>query len=725
MKEDIQAAMDLHSTSGMLNFLHITDSHLTPTEVVETMDIKVNVPGVTQPLRIDLLQATVRNLREKLQNEGSPLHGVIFSGDGTLKGDSNGQVALRNMLLEELGPLGITPARIVATPGNHDIVSGSEPNGAGRYELFQKAWLNPEPVVVPFLEGVHRLDALNIDTHVLRDPNGEWAVFPINSANWSQTRLAENGDADFASLKKYIEASGQTKLAKALNKLCTPDIARISEDQLNALKKMVDKVGNVRLRIAVLHHHLLPVGTREEFKSFADITNLGHLRQVLRELKFHIVIHGHKHITTAYYDHVYPDEMTTPLAHRILTISGGTYGPSGAHPDEPLRLIKIGGIPHAPFCDITTIKSAESGRELKTSESPSYRLWEEDPTSQGPAAIFGTSIDDVYLRALQTVDRFPNRPIVCTIDFPLGDAKLPFPKDYPRGGNDEERREWFQETVEWWQLHASRIEARIPYLHGSRLKRFGGGYDQIDRVVRLLGDKKPTSKAIALVVDPGRDFVDDENPFASFCFIQFCLRVDKKDRKTLDCIGYYRAQEFKSWWPVNVAELRHLQWEVANKADITPGKITTITPYPRLDKDHEKIRHPTKVAVPLVDQWVDNHPEHIAKIALFLSNSAASNDREGELLWRRFLDDLKQSAYADFHIDGMQVAIDGLELLLVWLEAVKGPKEVVHAITELLDMNKLYDRTPQVKKDFTDWQEQVRRKLSFLEELSSTTNLAN
>lgn len=708
----------------MLTFLHVTDSHLSPSDVVETKDIKIKVPGVEQPLRTELLKATVQKLRDKLLKEGRTLDGVLFSGDGTLRGNTSGQDALRNFLIDGLRPLGITPSNIVATPGNHDVVSGSDPDTASRYELFRKAWLDHTPVIVPFLEGVHTLDALNIDSHVLRDPNGEWAIFPVNSANWSQTKLSEKGDADLSELKQYVEASGREELTKVLNKLCTPDIARISDAQLEALKKMVSEVGDVRLRIAILHHHLLPVGTREEFKSFADITNLGHFRQVLRELKFHVVIHGHKHITTAYYDHIYPEQMTSPVAHRLLTISGGTYGPSGVHPDEPLRLINIGGVPHAPFCGVTTIKSAVSGRELETCESSRYLLWEEDPASQGPVTIFGTSIDDVYLRALQTVQQFPNRPIVCTIDFPHDDKQLPFPKDYPRDGSDEERREWFQETVEWWQLHASRIEARIPYLHGSRLKRFGGGYNQIDRAIRLLRDKKPTSKAIALVVDPGRDFVDDgESPLASFCFVQFCLREDKKqNRKTLDCIGYYRAQEFKSWWPVNVAELRHLQWEVANEANIVPGRITTITPYPRLDQDHEKIRHPTKVAVPLIDQWIDNHPEHIAKIALFLSNSAASNDSEGELLWKRVLDDMKQSANAEFHVDGMQVAIDGLDLLLLWLEVANGPQNIIDAVRELWRINKYYDRTPQEKNDFTDWQGQVHEKLTLLEKLSAAAN---
>lgn len=708
--------MDLNTASGTLTFLHLTDCHLAASATVHTIDRKTKAPGVDQPRRSRVLQDALHKLAEDFEQRSMTIDGVLFSGDATLKGDPNGQLELRKMLLAELSCIGITPANIIATPGNHDIVAGTEPNSPQRYGLFQKAWLQPDPVVVPFLEGIHDINGLDTPSHVLRDPQGNWAVFPINTANWSQLRVSDDDDAEIADLRALIKADGNAERISTLDRLCTYDIARVSDDQLEALRKMVKEVGDVRLRIAVLHHHLLPVDGREEFKSFESITNLGLLRQVLRDLGFHVVVHGHKHATAAYYDHIYPDHSAQQSAHRVLTISGGTFGPSAQHPDTPFQLIKFEGIPHAPRCTIESLSSAVAGRSQKTSTSPTYRLWEDDPTASGPATVFGTSIDDVYVRAIQMVKDAPNRPIICTIDFSPEDEQLPFPKDYPRYGTPEERREWFGETVQWWQLHASRIEARIPYLHGSRLKRFGGSFDQIKRVVDLIKEEKTTSKAIALVVDPGRDFGGD-SPFASFCFVQFCLRPDK----TLDCIGYYRAQEFQSWWPVNVAELRYLQLEVAKEATVTPGKITTISPYPRLSKDQDNIRQPTKVAVPLIDQWVDNHPVRIAKIALMLTNNTATPDPEGILFWNRCLADLEQTVNTKFHQDGVQVAIDGIELLLHWLEATTATKEIVDPIRGVLEINKLYDRGPKESADFTSWQRTMREKLSCLRSLQKSS----
>ena len=709
--------MALNTAVGALTFLHVTDCHLSASETVQTIDQKVKVRGVKQPLRSKVLQDALRELADSYSQRKKTIDGVLFSGDGTFKGDPNGQLELRKMLLAELSCIGITSANIIATPGNHDIVAGSEPGTQPRYKLFQEAWLQSEPVVVPFIDGLHFIEDFKVSSHVLKDPGGNWAVFPINTSNWSQLRISDEDDPEIARLRAFIQSDA--KLISTLDKLSTYDIARVSDDQLKALKRMVKEVGDVRLRIAVLHHHLLPVDGREEFKAFADITNLGQLRQVLRERGFHVIVHGHKHTTAAYYDHIYPDGTAGQSAHRVLTVSGGTYGPSGQHPDTPFQLITIDGVPNAPRCTINSLSSASAGRGQRTTTSPTYRLWEDDPTACGPASIYGTSIDDVYVRAIQMVEDTPNRPIICTIDFSPDDELLPFPKDYPRDGTEEERREWFGETVQWWQLHASRIEARIPYLHGSRLKRFGGSFDQIKRVVDLIKKEKTTSKAIALVVDPGRDFGGD-NPFASFCFVQFCLRPDK----TLDCIGYYRAQEFQSWWPVNVAELRYLQLEVSKEATVTPGKITTISPYPRLSKDQDNIRQPTKVAVPLIDQWVDNHPVRIAKIALTLANHATTRDREGIVFWNRCLDDLEQTANTRFHQDGVQVSIDGIELLLHWLEATTGPEEIVVTIRELLAINKQYDRGPKEGADFISWQKMVKEKLSCLRRLQITPSCA-
>jgi hypothetical protein len=686
-----------------LTFLHITDCHLSKTATVDVVDIKTKASGIVQPLRSEVIRHTLNELTNSLNGRRIKLDAVLFSGDGTFKGDPGGQVELRKMLLTELAPLGVTNDNLVATPGNHDIVAGTEPNSPERYELFKAAWVNPGLIRVPFLDGIHKIENLDVSAHVLKDPAGAWAVFPINTANWSQLRISDKDNKEVALLRKHIGGSAPAELTNALETLCRYDVARVSEGQLRALKELVKRVGDVRLRVAVLHHHLLPVDSREEFKPFADITNLGHLRQVLRELGFHVIVHGHKHATAAHYDHVYPDNASSAAAHRMLTISGGTFGPTGQHPDTPMRLIEIDGLPHAPTCIVRTISSAAAGRNLTFADSPSYCLWESDPAASGPSFVCGSSIDDVYTRAIQIVKDNPDRPIICTIDF-ASIAAVPFPSTYPYGGDDEERCQWFQETVMWWQLPASRIEVRIPYIHGSRLKRYGGNLNQINRVVDLLRNEKITSKAIALVVDPGRDF-GPNTPFASFCFVQFCLRPSGR----LDCIGYYRAQEFNYWWPVNVAELRHLQLEVAGKADVQPGKITTFSPYPRLS---ESIRQPTKVAVPLIDQWVDNHPGRIAQIALALTNGAGGSHTEGLLYWNRCLEDLTRGA-TSYHADGVPVAIEGLTLLRDWLLAANAPPQIVSLIEQLLDANLAHQESPS-REAFDRWKTRVTSLLSSL-----------
>lgn len=675
-----------------LIFLHVTDCHLTKTAIVEAVEKKTHVGGMSPPLRSEILRQTLCSLVKQLKKDSSELDAVLFSGDATFRGDLDGQNILREMLLKELATVGITTANLIATPGNHDIVARSAPSDLSRYEPFQNAWINPSSVVVPFLDGVHDIEKLNLSTHVLKAPDSTWAVFPINTANWSQISIPNEENSDLSILREAVKESGVGKHIETLEKLCTYDAARISPDQLRALKEMVTQTGEVRLRIAVLHHHLLPVNSREEFKPFADITNLGQLRQVLRELGFHIIVHGHKHATAAYYDHIYPDDIVSSPAHRVLTVSGGTFGPTLDHPDNPLRLIEIDNVPHAPLCKIRSISSERAGRILHIVDSPAYQLWEDDPSASGASRIYGTSIDDVYARAIQTIENNPNSTVICTINFQT-DEDVPFPLAYPYDGNFNEKRDWFNETVTWWQLPASRIATRIPYIHGSRLKKFGGSLDQIKRVISLLEGGKATSKAIALVVDPARDFGDTD--FASFCFVQFCLRPDNR----LDCIGYYRVQEFRHWWPVNVAELRHLQTFVANEAGLLLGEITTITPYPRLS---ENIRHPSKVAVPLIDQWVDNYPVRIAKIALALTNPADDSNKDGINFWNRCLDDLEQAA-DNYHKDGIQVSIEGLELLIDWLQAASGPASTIELLAQLLFANKSHQDELHIRKKYVQW----------------------
>ena len=49
-------------------------------------------------------------------------------------------------------------------------------------------------------------------------------------------------------------------------------------------------------------------------------------------------------------------------------------------------------------------------------------------------------------------------------------------------------------------------------------------------------------------------------------------RRNQPDGATVtDAIAFYRAHEFERWWPVNIAELRLLQWEIGRALKFRPG----------------------------------------------------------------------------------------------------------------------------------------------------------
>ena len=59
----------------------------------------------------------------------------------------------------------------------------------------------------------------------------------------------------------------------------------------------------------------------------------------------------------------------------------------------------------------------------------------------------------------------------------------------PDGLIGSERASWLRELVDWWQRDRSHLEHRIPYLHGARLRRYGGTFDQIGPNSATVDDK--------------------------------------------------------------------------------------------------------------------------------------------------------------------------------------------------------------------------------------------
>lgn len=162
-------------------------------------------------------------------------------------------------------------------------------------------------------------------------------------------------------------AGGDTEVAKRireqLQNLIRFDAARVSSDQLEALREIVKATPGPdhgrQLGIAVMHHHLRAPTLREELKAFADISNQEQLRAFLRGNGIDIVIHGHKHEHAAYFDHIYAEHGED--VHRTLVISGASYG-IGREGDAAC-LVAIEGLPHTPEVSIEPLPLPRSGSE--------------------------------------------------------------------------------------------------------------------------------------------------------------------------------------------------------------------------------------------------------------------------------------------------------------------------------------------------------------------------
>jgi hypothetical protein len=690
-------------------FLHVTDTHITGAGVpFRRDDHKERIPGIDHATREAALELVFERLSERLQADGETLDAVIFTGDATLKGDEGGHRALLELLLKHFATVGITPPRIVATPGNHDVPKGTMPGSNDRYEVFLKVWRNAG-CITPWIDGIDPAKTKKPEMHRLVDPDGRWAIYPINSANWSHVNsilpspLQDIWDDAHRVLAKR-DAEKAADLRKQFDDLAQFDMARVSELQLEEVRRIVDGTPTIAsrrpIRIAAIHHHLHAPSLREEVKAFADFTKLELLRQTLRERSIDVVMHGHKHEHAARFDYIYDDQGGEPR--RTLVLSGATFDEK--RDGDAARLITLTGMPFAPSLATAPIAVPRGGTELRIGSSGHFRLWSTDRQPGGPIVVQGTDLETVYHQACVLADQDAKHgTLIAHLDL-AADQAIMLPADYPLPDSmtQQDRQTWLDELVSWWQMDRSQLDQRIPFIHGNRLRRFAGSIDQINRIRKLLA-KKGSSRAVATLVDPARDFEPDGNDetFASFCLVQF-RKHTVGSAAVIDVIGYYRAQEFARWWPINVAELRALQSSVVQGSCMKRGRITTITAEARSIG-----KSPTQVAMPVIDRWLDQYPERLYVLANTFLGADASLPLKPLVIreWFQTLDDLKE-ATERFNPDGVPIAIEGLEALASYLEvsnATGDAAALLRALRGLVTANRSYSATPQAFEDFTRW----------------------
>jgi 3',5'-cyclic AMP phosphodiesterase CpdA len=710
------------------NFLHLTDTHLSLSGTPFSRDDhKVSIPEISHPTRETVLELLFGRLAERLDRDGKHLDGVLFTGDAQDRGKPGGHQILLDLLLKHFRSAGVKPENIVAIPGNHDIPRNTQPSSSARYAAFVQVW-RAAGCVTPWLDGV---DALPSDggPHSLVDKNSRWAVFPINTSNWSHVAqtLPEPLASIWLALPKLGSNGDSAKeeaLRRQLEDLARFDMARVSDGQLEAMRSIIDATARPaagrQVRIALLHHHLRSPSMREELKPFADISNLEHLRSFFRDSGISIVLHGHKHERSAQFEHIYDNEGNKD--HRIFVVSGSTFEPG--RESEAARLVNISGLPHVPTISIEPLPVPRSGVEVSCTHLVSKAIWTSENVPGAPIVIQGSDIDEVYERVCVAAgSNAANGMLIAHLDLPASvSSTLPLPTTYPLPepmGMDD-RQHWLSELVAWWQLERSGLEYRMPFVHGTRLRRFGGKIDQIGRIVALLRVKAST-RALAVLIDPFQDFAEDGagEEFASFCLVQFKRRETSAGKYFVDVITFYRAQEFARWWPINIAELRYIQLEVCKELEFLPGRITTIAADARTHA-----RSPTQVAMPIIDRWLDQAPErfHLLATALLRGEVRSQAQHAAVRGWMQSLSDLEATASA-FNSDGIPIAIDGLKRLASYLEVAKDESsielgEFVRILRRLTRVNEGFERSGRSKSEFDRWAPDALDAVSGLRELT-------
>lgn len=625
--------------------LHASDPHLGDVGAVSLDDAKEKFDGdedirTTQTVFRDTLATLVRYAEE----HGPPAVAVI-SGDLTYAAHESGFSAFRD-LLDEYPDLFPDRSKVVVVPGNHDVEWDEKPGTVARYAGFIRA-TRDAGCTTPLLDGIDFRASGQLKSEANRYPHvaetAEVLVIPINTSNYCGVTTTPRRGWTVEEWHEELAAAGADtpEILGQLKKLYQHDIARVSQPQFAALTKHLDDLGlseprRGQVRVAVLHHHLLPVSEREERKTFESLLNLEAVRSALRAYGIDVVLHGHKHEGALYWDTAgSATNLDGPETRRLVISSPGHFDTK----QPTMRALVLEGPDMARNLRVVTFAGATPTRKTPDiCDEQRVALWAGtmDAEARGRTVIAGETSDVVYsrLRGLfMRYDGAPRHNLVCEIADPTGADKIP--ADYP-DVDSADRDRWFAGLVDWWQRSDSELVRRdiVPFNHGHRVYRRWG--NQLDRAVRMLDARSESSRALIQLISPretGR-YSDDERPledgtYPAFVLAEFSIRNDR-----LECFAYFRKQEMQFWWPVNIAELARLQAEVASRlaTPLQPGQIVTFSAVALW-----KNRLPA-VAVPAVDLLVEE-PGRLWDMALAIAKPAAATPTARDD-WSQVLADL-------------------------------------------------------------------------------------
>ena len=616
--------------------LHLSDLHLGPVADAQYLDHpRVPVSGDRLAQR-DIVKATLESLASS--GELKKMEAVVISGDLSNRGKPEGFQffgGLAEILLGEL-----KPEQVVVVPGNHDVDKDHEPGDPARYASFL-ATTRDRGFATPLLDGIDfgadgRLKGNAMDNpHLVRGPG--FVILPLNSSHfcWVKEQVS-------SSLLDGLPSVPEEIVDQATKELRTHDMPRVSNPQMLAVRHYLEAcepISSTSLRFATLHHQLLPVDAREEMKRFEGLTNLGAVREFLADLGIEVVLHGHKHAAALYWDQIAVSSHLDVPPHNVLVGAP----PANFEPGEPVgRILTLGASSLAPEVTVEEIRAGNPyGSEPGLHHFAIARIWEvAQRRGEGAELIAAEDFNTVYARVQSRFETVPEeaalRYLVCEISRP-GQLERP-PAGYP-----EPHPGWFDDLVEWWQFPEPHFDSEVTFNHGERIRRRWG--DQPAAAARLLSAAIPnevtTTRASILLVDPQREASPEgDGEFPSFVSIQLQL-VERRGAYELDCTGYFRKQEMRYWWPINVAELGRVQSEVVGLIKprerlLRKGTIRTIAAYAIAKGTIPAVAHAA------VDRAVDREPAELWRLAYGLMQPTQVSDRPAlRARWEHYLEDLR------------------------------------------------------------------------------------
>lgn len=655
----------------MALLLHLSDLHLTSGSADTLSDAKVSVvPKSQQQTRIARIKSSLRNLGEQLILDGQTLDAVIITGDVTDRGSPEG-FALLPAVLASLGGALPKPERILVVPGNHDVVWGTSPGSPERYAAFLH--LRSHGYRTSLLDGVDfdqngvALSGVLPPVIVARD--NSYVVVGLNSSDYSGVEAEAEAGSKLANYRDVLDILRKSEPAvEALHEAWRGrgrfDMSRVGRMQFRvaseALMAAVSGMGTEPLRMAALHHQVIPVGTGEEIKPFESILNLGELRDWLATNKIDVAVHGHKHEAR-----ILSDSFMTlqgrpgPALHEITIISAPALQPGGANEavgrllDIKHPLARVRGI------NVLDVPVCQEGTHVRMSAFPSVH----QPVDLSPARglLEATTAEGLHEQLLALRERLhllPS-PLVCRVE--NGSSALTVSRHYPNIPEGHKHQEWFDQAINWWQQETAGRAAS--FNHGERLfVSESGGVSQMENVARELSAKGETSRAVAVLVRPSTDFSKETSEFPAFVTVQFLVRGSK-----LHLIAYFRKQEMPHWWPINMGELASLQIAMirtlSRSKTYTAGSITTVTAIPV--NGHGV----PKVAVPLIDRHAED-PLSVMQYILPLFGLGSDSSDAVMHRWKSIFEDWVPGLLEP--ADGDPIPVLGFEILNESIEKVAG-----------------------------------------------------